>query len=47
MKVEDIVELYIKYIFTQHRVLKKIISDRDLRFIVVFKKYLQCYKGYI
>jgi hypothetical protein len=36
IKAEDIVELYIKYIFTQHRVPKKIILNRDLRFIAVF-----------
>jgi hypothetical protein len=36
MKAEDVVKVYIKYIFTQHRVLKKIISDRDLRFIAMF-----------
>jgi hypothetical protein len=30
MKVKDIAKLYIKYIFAQHRVLNKIISDKDL-----------------
>jgi len=34
--VEDIARIYIKKIFARHRVLNKIISDRDLRFIVVF-----------
>jgi len=34
--VEDIARIYIKEVFTRHRALDKIISDRDLRFIVVF-----------
>ena len=33
---EDIARIYIKKVFIRHRVLSKIISDRDLRFIVVF-----------
>ena len=33
---EDIVYIYIKEIFARYRVLKKIISDRDLRFISAF-----------
>jgi hypothetical protein len=36
MKAENIVKLYIKYIFAQHKILKEIILDRDLRFIVAF-----------
>jgi len=33
---EDIARIYIKEVFVRYRVLSKIISDRDLRFIVVF-----------
>jgi len=34
--VEDIARIYIKEVFIRHRVLDKIILDRDLRFIAVF-----------
>ena len=34
--VEDMARIYIKEVFIRYRVLIKIISDRDLRFIVVF-----------
>ena len=34
--VEDVVHIYTKEIFARHRVLKKIILDRDPRFILVF-----------
>ena len=34
--VEDIVQVYIKEVFLKHRVLNKIILDRDTRFILVF-----------
>ena len=34
--VEDIAQIYIKKIFIKHRVLAKIISDRDTRFIIIF-----------
>ena len=34
--VEDIVQVYIKEVFSRHRVLDKIISDRDTRFILAF-----------
>ena len=34
--VEDIARIYIKEVFIRYRVLIKIISDRDLRFVVVF-----------
>jgi len=34
--VEDIAKIYIKEVFIRHRVLNKIILDRDLRFVVVF-----------
>ena len=33
---EDIVQIYIKEIFIKHRVLAKIILNRDTRFIVIF-----------
>jgi hypothetical protein len=34
--VEDIARIYIKEVFIRHRALSKIISDRDLRFVLVF-----------
>ena len=34
--VKDIARIYIKEVFIRYRVLSKIISDRDLRFIVAF-----------
>jgi len=34
--VEDVARIYIKEVFVRYRALDKIISDRDLRFIVVF-----------
>ena len=34
--VEDIARVYIKEVFIRYRVLDKIISDRDLRFVAVF-----------
>ena len=34
--VEDITRIYIKEVFIRYRALIKIISDRDLKFIVVF-----------
>ena len=34
--VEDVARIYVKEVFIRHRVLSKIILDRDLRFIVVF-----------
>jgi len=33
---EDIARIYIKEVFIRHGVLSKIISDRDLRFIIAF-----------
>jgi len=33
---EDITKIYIKEVFIRYRALSKIISDRDLRFVVVF-----------
>ena len=34
--VEDIAQVYIKEVFSRHRVLDKIILDKDTRFILVF-----------
>jgi hypothetical protein len=34
--VEDIIRIYIKEVFIRYRALIKIISDRDLRFVLVF-----------
>jgi hypothetical protein len=34
--VEDIARIYIKEVFIRHGALSKIISDRDLRFVLVF-----------
>jgi len=36
ISAEDITKIYIKEVFIRYRALSKIISDRDLRFIVVF-----------
>jgi len=36
MSAEDVAKIYIKEVFVRHRVLSKVILDRDLRFIVVF-----------
>jgi len=36
ISVEDVARIYIKEVFTRYRVLDKIISDRDLRFIAAF-----------
>jgi hypothetical protein len=36
ISVEDITRIYIKEVFVRHGVLGKIISDRDLKFILVF-----------
>jgi len=33
---KDITRIYIKEVFIRYRALNKIISDRDLRFVVVF-----------
>ena len=33
---EDIAQIYIKEVFIKYGVLAKIISDKDIRFIVVF-----------
>ena len=34
--IEDIVQVYIKKVFSRHRVLDKIILNKDIRFILVF-----------
>ena len=34
--VKDIAQVYVKEVFLKHRVLEKIILDRDTRFILVF-----------
>jgi len=34
--VEDVARIYVKEVFIRHGALSKIISDRDLRFVVVF-----------
>ena len=34
--IEDIVQVYIKEVFSRHGVLDKIILDRDTRFILAF-----------
>jgi len=36
ISAEDIARIYIKEVFARHRVLDKIILDRDLRFIIIF-----------
>jgi len=36
ISAEDIARIYIKEVFLQHRLPKKIISDQDPRFIAVF-----------
>jgi len=34
--IENVVYIYIKEVFIKYKVLKKIILDRDLKFIIVF-----------
>ena len=34
--VEDIAQIYTKKVFIKHRVLAKIISDKDTGFIIIF-----------
>ena len=36
ISVKNIVQIYIKEVFTRHKVLNKIILDKDIRFIAVF-----------
>ena len=36
ISAEDVVQIYIREVFTRYRTLNKIILDRDLRFILAF-----------
>ena len=36
ISAEDIAQIYIKKVFIRYKILVKIISDRDIRFIVAF-----------
>ena len=36
ISAEDITQIYIKEVFVRHGVLAKIISDKDIRFIIAF-----------
>ena len=45
ISVEDIARIYIKEVFIRYRVLIKIISDRDLRFVVVFQEVFLAEQG--
>jgi len=36
MLVEDVARIYIREVFIRHRVLNKIILDRDPRFVIAF-----------
>ena len=36
ISAEDIAQIYIKEVFVRYRVLVKIISDKDIRFITAF-----------
>jgi len=36
ISVEDVARIYIKEVFTRHRALIKVISDKDPRFIAAF-----------
>ena len=38
ISIKDIARIYIKEVFIRYRVLIKIISDRDLRFVAVFQE---------
>jgi len=37
--VEDVARIYIKEVFIRYRAPDKVILNRDLRFIIVFRKY--------
>ena len=43
--VEDVVQVYIKEVFSKHRVLNKIILDRDTRFILAFQQMFTAEQG--
>jgi len=34
--IENVAHIYIKKVFIKYKVLKKIISDKDLKFIIIF-----------
>ena len=38
ISAEDIIQIYIKELFIKYKALNKIISDRDLRFILAFQE---------
>ena len=42
---EDIAQVYIKEVFTKYRVLDKIISDKDIRFISAFQQVFIAKQG--
>ena len=39
MLVEDLLEVYVREMFTRHGALVKIISDQDSKFVSVFWEY--------
>ena len=43
--IEDMARIYIKEVFIRHEVLIKIISDRDLRFVVAFQEVFLAEQG--
>ena len=45
ISAEDIARIYIKEVFVRYRALTKIISNRDLRFIVVFQEVFLAEQG--
>ena len=34
--IKDVIQVYIKEVFIKYKILDKIISDRDTRFILIF-----------
>ena len=42
---KDIVQIYIKKVFVKYRVLNKIISDKDIKFIAAFQKVFIAEQG--
>ena len=45
ISAEDVVYIYIREIFARYRVLKKIILDRDPRFVLVFQEVFLAEQG--
>ena len=43
--VKDIVQVYMKEVFSRHRALNKIILDRDTRFILIFQQVFTVKQG--